>query len=198
MLGVKERKVLIEQFVNGCPAGGLWDAMLFSGGGNDIVDNPMALWVRDYNPTLPPQALVHQARFDAALALVRAGYEDLITLRDQLSPSTHLFFHGYDFAIPDNRGICHLGPWLWPTFELRGFPSEAAAFAVMKVMLTKFADMLRTLTQPGRVTFIPTQGTLPEQTSSWHNELHPTKAGFEKFAAMFRQTLKAAFPTRVP
>ena len=78
MLGVEERKILIEQFTNGCPAGGPWDAMLFSGGGNDIVDNPMALWIRDFNATLPPAALIHQARFDAALALVRAGYEDLI------------------------------------------------------------------------------------------------------------------------
>ena len=49
MLGVKERKLLIEQFTKGCPAGGPWDAMLFSGGGNDIVDNPMVLWIRDFN-----------------------------------------------------------------------------------------------------------------------------------------------------
>src|SRR5688572_21673752 len=115
MLGVTERRILIQQFTRGCPAGGPWDALLFSGGGNDIVDNPMALWIRDYNATLPPAALVHQARLDAALALVRAGYEDLIVLRDGLSPRTHLFFHGYDFAIPDGRGICHLGPWLKPT-----------------------------------------------------------------------------------
>ena len=46
MLGVQERRLLIEQLTHRCPAGGAWDAMLFSGGGNDIVDNPMALWVR--------------------------------------------------------------------------------------------------------------------------------------------------------
>jgi hypothetical protein len=109
MLGVKQRKRLIEQFTRGCPAGGPWDAMLFSGGGNDIVDNPMALWIKDFNVALPPAALIHQPRFDAALALVRAGYEDLIALRDSLSRQTRLFFHGYDFAIPDGRGICFLG-----------------------------------------------------------------------------------------
>ena len=76
---------------------------------------------------MPPAGLIHQPRFDAALALVRAGYEDLIALRDQLSPTTHLVFHGYDFAIPDGRGICHLGPWLKPTFDLRKFPNRAAA-----------------------------------------------------------------------
>ena len=198
MLGVKERKLLVEQFVNGCPAGGPWDAMLFSGGGNDVVDNPMALWIRDYNAAMPPAALIHQARLDAVMALVRAGYEDLIDLRNRLSPGTHLFFHCYDFAIPDGRGICHLGPWLKPTFDLRGFPSQDARFMVTKILLQQFAAMLQQLAASNsRVTFINGQGTLAPQPSSWHNELHPSKAGFKAFATVFHNTLKAAFPTRV-
>lgn len=198
MLGVKERKELITQFTNGCPAGGPWDVLLFSGGGNDIVDNPMALWIRDFNATLPPAALVHQGRFDAALALVRAGYEDLIGLRDRLSPQTHLVFHGYDFAIPDGRGICHLGPWLKPTFDLRGFPSQTAAFAVTKILLQQFAAMLASLEAAHqKVTFLNGQGTLAQTTSSWHNELHPSKDGFKTFASLFHQKLKALFPTKV-
>lgn len=198
MLGVKERKTLITQFTNGCPAGGPWDAMLFSGGGNDIVDNPMALWIRDFNATMPPAALIHQGRLDAALALVRAGYEDLIGLRDRLSPQTHLFVHAYDFAIPDGRGICHLGPWLKPTFDLRGFPTQAAAFGVTKILLQQFADVLQMLASAHpRVTFINGQGTLAATPGSWHNELHPSKDGFKAFAALFHQKLKALFPTRV-
>ena len=198
MLGVTERKILIQQFTRGCPAGGPWDAMLFSGGGNDLVDNPMALWIRDYNATLPPAALIHQARLDAAIALMRAGYEDLIALRDAMSPHTRLFFHGYDFAIPDGRGICHLGPWLKPTFDLRGFPTLASRFDVTKILLKQFAAMLQSLeSSHARVTFINGQGTLAPQISSWHNELHPQKNGFNTFAALFHQALKAAFPNRV-
>lgn len=198
MLGVKERKLLIEQFTKGCPAGGPWDAMLFSGGGNDIVDDPMALWIKDFNATLPPAALIHQARFDAALALVRAGYEDLIGLRDSLSPQTRLFLHGYDFAIPDGRGVCHLGPWLKPTFDLRGFPTQASAFVVTKILLQQFAAMLQSLeSSHANVTFINGQGTLAPQPSSWHNEMHPSKDGFKAFATLFHQTLKTAFPNRV-
>ena len=198
MLGVEERKRLIEQFTRGCPAGGPWDAMLFSGGGNDIVDNPMVLWIRDFNATMPPAALGHQARFDTALALVRAGYEDLIGLRDRLSPQTRLFFHAYDFAIPDGRRICHLGPWLKPTFDLRGFPTQASRFAVMKILLEQFAAMLQSLASSHtNVTFINGQGTLAPTPSSWHNELHPSKAGFKAFVVLFHQALKAAFPNRV-
>lgn len=198
MLGVDERKLLINQLMKGCPAGGPWDAMLFSGGGNDVVGNPMALWIKDFSAALPPAALIHQARFAAALALVRAGYEDLIELRDRLSPGTHLFFHGYDFAIPDGRGICFLGPWLKPTFDLRGFPTQASRSAAMKILLQQFAAVLGSLAAAhSKVTFIATQGTLKPVPDSWHNELHPAKAGFDGFATMFHAALKAAFPGRV-
>jgi len=197
MLGVEERAILAEQFTNGCPAGGPWDVLLFSGGGNDIVDNPMALWVKDFDANVPPASLINQPRFDAALTLVRAGYEDLITLRDNLSPTTHLIFQGYDFAIPDGRGVCRLGPWLKPTFDLRNFPTRAAAQAVVKAMLQQFAAVLTALAQRPRVTFINGQGTLTPQPASWHNELHPNQAGFDAFADLFHVKLKQLFPSRV-
>jgi hypothetical protein len=196
MLGVEEREVLTEYLTDGSPVGGPWDVLLFSGGGNDIVDNPMALWVKDWNPAMPPAAHIHKVRFDAALALVQAGYEDLIELRDQLSPTTQLVLHGYDFAIPDGRGICGFGPWLQPALQLRKFPTRAAMEAVVKAMLQQFAAMLATLASP-TVTFINGQGTLVPQPSSWHNELHPARAGFGKFADIFHVKLKTLCPDRV-
>ena len=197
MLGVEERKLLSEQFRKGCPAGGPWDVLLFSGGGNDIVDNPMALWIKDWDPNVPPADLINQPRFSAALALVRAGYEDLIVMRDALSPDTRLVFQGYDFAIPDGRGVCFLGPWMKPTFDLRKFPTRDAATQVVKAMLQQFAAMLTALAAQPNVTFINGQGTLTSQPASWHNELHPAKPGFEKFADIFQDKLKVLFPDRV-
>jgi hypothetical protein len=198
MLGVEERQILSQQLRDGSPAGGPWDALLFSGGGNDIVGNPMALWIHDFNNTIPPANLISPTRFAAVLALVRAGYEDLITARDTLSPTTHLVFHGYDFAIPDGRGICGMGPWMKPTFDLRRFPSTPPAIEVVRAMLLQFAAMLQSLVAiHNAVTFINTQGTLPPVTSSWHNELHPSQNGFDKIAAVFHANLKTLFPGRV-
>jgi hypothetical protein len=198
MLGVKERKLLIERLTKGCPAGGPWDALLFSGGGNDIVDNPMALWVKDWDPAVPAAQHINQPRFSAALALVRAGYEDLIALRDKLSPSTQLIFHGYDFAIPDGRGVCIvLGPWLQPTFALRKFPNQAAGQAVVRAMLEQFAQMLTQLAQQPRVTFVNTQGTLAPKKSSWDNELHPSDDGFDRVTEKIRDAIRVLFPQRV-
>jgi hypothetical protein len=197
MLGVEERALLTEHLSKGCPAGGPWDVLLFSGGGNDIADNPMVLWIDEWDPSVPAAKHLNQKRFDIAMALVQAAYEDLIGLRDKLSPNTHLVFHGYDFAIPDGRGICHLGPWLKPAFDLRKFPTRASGYEVVKNMLQQFAGLLGSFASKPKVTFINTQGVLQPQPSSWHNELHPSKAGFQKFADVFYGELKRIYPDRV-
>jgi hypothetical protein len=57
--------------------------------------------------------------------------------------------------------------------------------------------MLASLAALPKVTFIDGQGTLPPLTSSWHNELHPARAGFNKFADIFYRELKKLFPARV-
>ncbi len=198
MLGVTERKDIVEQLSQGAPDREPWDVLLFSGGGNDIVGDPLALWLRDFDPELEPAQLIREERFAAVLRLVRAGYEDLIELRDTLSPTTQLVFHAYDFALPDGRGICHLGPWLKPAFDLHGFPDLSSRFEVTRVMLQRFAAMLVELGQGHeRVLVIDKQGKLPPATKSWHNELHPSKDGFNVFASVFYARLKALFPTRV-
>ncbi len=198
MLGVEQRQLIARQFREGCPDGTPWELMLFSGGGNDIVAQPLALWVRDFNSTAQPAKLLNQARFSSALALVQAAYEDLIEIRDLLSPSTHLAFHAYDFVIPDGRGICHLGPWLKPAFDLHGFPADlASSTAVVREMLIQFAAMLKALESHPRVTFIDAQGTLPAVKSSWHNEMHPSRGGFNQIADKFHAAIKAMFPGRV-
>lgn len=200
MLGVEQRLKIITHLKNGSPAGGAWDVMLFSGGGNDIVDNPMVLWLNRYKPGMSAAQLINQPRYTHALALVRAAYEDLIALRDALSPGTRMIFHAYDYAIPDGRGACHLGPWLKPSLDVKGVPANSTlAKGVVKEMLRQFALMLDGLaSEHSDITFINGQGTLPQTTGSWHNELHPERAGFNKFADLFRAKLKALYPGRVP
>jgi hypothetical protein len=201
MLGVEQRGRLADELRRGCPAGGPWDVLLFSGGGNDVVDNPLALWLRDFVPGLPARDHVHSKRYAAVLALVRAGYEDLIEMRDRLSPDTQLIFHAYDFAIPDGRGVCGglLGPWLQPAFRLRGFPLDppTEAAAVVRVMLEDFALVLDGLARRRKVSFVNGQGTLAPVKEAWHNELHPSADGFNAFVELFRAKLRELFPQRV-
>ena len=44
-------------------------------------DNPMALWINDFDPHLPPAAQINQKRLDAALAIVRAAFAVSSVLR---------------------------------------------------------------------------------------------------------------------
>ena len=52
IVGVKQREEMIKRLTEG-PDGKIggrrWDILLFSGGGNDIVDDPLALWLREYD-----------------------------------------------------------------------------------------------------------------------------------------------------
>ena len=64
-------------------------------------------------------------------------------------------------------------------------------------MLEQFAAMLATLESHPRVSLIPTQGTLAAATASWHNEMHPSKGGFNQMCHVFHARIKALFPGRV-
>jgi len=110
-----------------------------------------------------------------------------------------MFFHTYDFAIPDGRGVCFLGPWLKPTVVVRMFPDDGvAARAVVQWMLRRFAAMLKDLQDStSGVTVVDGQGTLPGTSDAWHNELHPSRNGFDEFAHLFRAALKQRFPAHV-
>lgn len=196
MLGLKLREEIATRLAKGAPDGHPWDAMLFSGGGNDFVGDPLCLWLRPYVRGMGAADVVDSERFGAVLEIVRLGYADLIALRDQLSPATVLFFHQYDFAIPDGRGVCNIGPWLKPGLGYRRVP-DAMRAEVVRIMLLQFAALVAAIAAPAgaSVVVVPTQGTFPEQSEKWWaNELHPTDLGFTAIADKFHGALKARFP----
>lgn len=198
MLGVEQRQLIAQHLREGCPDGTPWELMLFSGGGNDIVAQPLALWLNDFVAGASIGKMLNQDRYDSALALVRAAYEDLIKIRNLISPETTLAFHAYDFAIPDGRGICHMGPWLKPAFDVHGFPGDlVSSTAVVREMLKQFRTMLKDLAKSSNVLFIDAQGTLAPVPASWHNEMHPSKGGFNQIADKFSSDIKTLFPGRV-
>jgi hypothetical protein len=201
MLGVEQRKKLAKELKRMVDLGTPYDVLLFSGGGNDIVGDPLCLWVQTFDSTIPPAQHVQTARYQAALGLVRAGYEDLIAIRDAVSPTTRLLLHAYDFAIPDGSGVCFYGPWLKPSFDLRGFPTMTTTngAAVVKEMLTLFRTLLAQLAaaQPSSVALVETQNTL-QGPADWDNELHPDPGGFDAIVEKFRAKLAALFPGRIP
>ena len=196
ILGVKKRKRIIDNLSD--KENGTFDAILFSGGGNDTVGNQFCLWIKDFIAGMTPSHGINGPRLDAVLGVVRSAYEDLIAIRDNVAHDCPVFIHAYDFAIPTNIGLCDntIGPWLYPSLQYRGWKDLGPATQVVKEFLLQFRNILAKIaTAHKNVIYVETQGTLT--ADEWANELHPSPDGFDKIAAKFLAALKTKFPGRI-
>ncbi len=196
MLGVKKLHELLDQLDN--PANGKFDAILFSGGGNDLAGDQFRLWLNDAAAVgMNPLKGLNARRVSSVLGVVKAGYEDLIAARDKIDRTIPIFAHGYDFAIPSGIGNACAGPWLRPGFDDRGWTDPVVARSIVKQLLLQFDTMLDTFAARASNNFlhVKTQGTL--QDGQWANELHPNPDGFAAITTKFVLALRDRFPGRI-
>lgn len=193
------RQQLISKAISD-PSNGYFDAILMSGGGNDIAGDSLCIWLNDAADVgNDPARAVNQTRFTDALNMVKASYLDLIAIRDDLLPGAPIFVHDYDFAVPSGRaasilGVYSMGPWLKPSLEYCGWTDPVQGAAIVKGVMQQFAGMLDTLqAQPeNNFVHVVTQGTT--DPSTWPNELHPGPDGFKAVAAKMATALRLKFP----
>ena len=192
MLGVKKRQ-RVEALLKD-PG---FDLLLFSGGGNDIVGDQFCLWLKP-NSGGGAASAVDERRLQEILGVVEDGYRDLIDIRDRCAPDCWIVTHAYDFPQPSNQGVCGVGPWLKPSLDYRGWNHAADQFAIVKIVLTRFNDLLVHLEAEQKSAgknfrHVRTQGTLNPRTD-WANEIHPNGAGFTKIAKKFSTMLNSIYP----
>jgi len=195
MLSLAQRYEIEERLKQGQRRRIPFDALLFSGGGNDIVGDQFYYWLRPFTPGASAPDLIDAVHFGAKLAMLEGGYRDLTHIRDRGSTSTKIFVHGYDYAKPTGKGVCWFGPWLRPSLEARGIVDPQLQIEVVKEILVQFRTMLQNLAAslPNFV-YVETQGLLQPTKKWWDNEIHPTPKGFDKIALAFRDALVAHFP----
>jgi len=196
MLGVKKLHELLDQLKN--PANGKFDAILFSGGGNDLAGDQFRLWLMDAAANgMDPTKGLNPARVKSILGVVAAGYEDLFAARDGVDKTIPIFGHSYDFGIPNGNPAPCAGPWLKPGLDDRGWTNPSAARAIVKQLLETFASMLDAFAAQAGNNFVhvKTQGTLADE--QWANELHPKPDGFAAITAKFVDALRVRFPGRI-
>lgn len=192
MLTGKQRRRLVRALKNGAADRRKYDFLLFSGGGNDLVGkDTFHKWLHPYKKGMKPEDIINNTTLQHALNLLGVHYRELISLRDEFSPKTHLVFHAYDFAYPNGKKACWLGPWLKPGLELRKVPKRMRR-QVVALFLMRFHDFLLSLkAEAHQVVVVETHGTLQTE-NEWHNELHPRNPGFRKIADLFANEIQRA------
>ena len=174
-------------------SGGKPDAILFSGGGDDIAGNQFCIFL-DY--ALPGATGLNATRFRDALDGIQGSYLDLFAFRDRYAPGVPVFGHCYDFPIPNGIHPKCAGPWLLPSLQFCGW-SVSQGTAIVRQALLDFKAMLVALAgdPANNFTLIDTQGTL--NPIDWANELHPVPNGFKALATKFVSSLRTRFPGRI-
>ena len=197
--------------------GGTPRAILLSGGGNDIAGDDFPLLLNHSGSGLPRlNATVAQGIIDVRL---RAAMASLIGVVTRLSEAhfgerVRIVVHGYDHAIPDGRGYLGggwilPGPWLEPGFRRKGYvPAEkgrrVAALTTNAEVVRELIDrhnamlarLVRDLAAEGHrhVRYVDLRGTLSSAVPAgyrddWNDELHPTRSGFDRVAALIAKAI---------
>jgi len=177
---------------------GLPDAILVSGGGDDLVGDQLAIYL-DYGG-----GGLNNQRFQGILDSVQASYFDLFAFRDRFAKGVPIIGHCYDYAIPNNaHPICVASAWLSPSLTFAGYEYNQG-LTIVSQMIDKFHDMLAALAGDPANNFmlIDTRNTLTRnasQPNGWANEIHPYFDGFTALANKFLTALRAtpAFQGRI-
>jgi hypothetical protein len=170
------------------------DAILFSGGGNDIAGNQFCIFL-DHSDT-PGSTGLNDERFQKVLDAVEASYLDLFAFRDRYASGVPIYCHCYDFPIPDGTAPDCAGPWLKPSLDFNGWKLWQGE-DILKEALAEFKKLLVKLASvsANNLILIDTQGVL--QATDWANELHPYPGGFKRIAEKFVDALMHDFPGRI-
>ncbi|MEM6665039.1 MAG: caspase family protein, partial [Pseudomonadota bacterium] len=157
--------------------------LLFSAGGNDLVaGGALASHLRDFDPALSPSQHLLPS-FDQLLADAVGTYERILRDVGRAFPGVHTICHGYDYSIPAK------GKWLGKPMEKRGIADTALQRAIAAEMVDRFNALLSRMAGGfSRVSFVDNRRIVTDRR--WHDELHPTSAGYADVAARFKAEIE--------
>jgi hypothetical protein len=205
------RDPALSTLIDGGPHGlRAWkfDAILLSGGGNDLIDAVSAKFVdqqllRKLPPGSDPASPEDCIHPEAWLLFERYLRENFrlvshLAANSALNSATPIFVHTYEYPTPRNAGAAPgRGPWLLPALLAHGIPKSMHQ-ELSDHLIDRLAGVLRTLGL-ANVHVIDTLGTTltradPDSegdSNDWLNEIHPDSKGYGKLAAVWREAIEA-------
>lgn len=184
-----------------------YEAILLSGGGNDLID-ALPHVLRAADPAAPPTRAadcVDAAALDLLFdSYVLPNYRQIIGYRaagSAANRNTPVLIHTYD--VPTARdapatffGKPAAGPWLLPALAAARIP-QTLHLEVVAIIFARMEAKLLTLDDPAaQVHVIRTSGTInrasPGETGlsgDWINEIHPDAHGYALIAAKLAKRL---------
>lgn len=199
-----------------------WDALVLSGGGNDLIDSAPRL-LRRAPPAgadaADPQSYLDDAAIGPFLAGLQRDFARIAALRDEpesLSRGCPVFLHTYDYPTPRNEPARFLGavriagPWLYRIFDGSGIALPLQQ-RICDALFDRFAEALLALdgARAGNGVALPgfhvvdTRHTLVMAnpvdigaSNDWLNEIHPTLGGYRKIAARLQSRINEVLLAR--
>lgn len=189
-----------------------WDALLMSGGGNDLIDaantSPNApvnqrllLTSGEWGGGASPSRYLSDAGWTTFAEHMSEVVDLLLVQRDKkpLNRDIPIFFHTYDYVTPRNSPAgLGKGPWLFKALSAFGVPT-ADWNAVSDELMNRHATMWLALAAKlgGRnVQVVDSRGATARAapgttgvSNDWENEIHPTPAGYSLLARKWRPQL---------
>jgi hypothetical protein len=177
-------------------------AILLSGGGNDVAGDGFGMLVN--HRSSPVHGLDAKVLEGIVETRVRTAYATILAAvtaaSEQLvGAKVPILVHGYDYPVPDGRGLLGgwgplPGPWLAPGFAEKGYDDLAERVALARELIDRLYAMLASvvaLAPFAHVTLVDLRGSLSTELAAnrykswWGNELHPTHPGFTRVAGLF-------------
>ena len=186
-----------------------FDALLLSGGGNDLIGATGSLIRKKPAPRSDPalpESYVDMPGLQTLLAGVEKAYRDIVALRDSatsLSQGSPIFVHTYDYATPRNAPARFIGtapiagPWLYRAFAGSGIEIMLQQ-RIADLLIDSLAATLLALDSANATSgkalpafhVVDTRDTLVRanptefgNSNDWINEIHPNGGGYRKVAA---------------
>lgn len=164
------------------------DALMLSGGGNDIVgtEHFSKLLLPDCSGARSASDCFRPGQPGVIMSAIMLAYQEVIMRFRAYNKTAPVILHNYDNAWPTGKGFFGPADWLREPMEQAKVPEPLRRDLFKQLVSRLYNEQERLSGNPDLGTLMPlrSSGTLPEDGPEgwWDNELHPTPKGYNLLA----------------